>query len=645
MRHIISSHAACYVDILQHAAAALRSCPLTLFNLPKMRRQPAVIKGLGYLALFFGSTDENYVYSRLNNSNEESDCSIFLGPSIIKEKEQQGFGLGMFAGKDIAAGTVLSNLSEVLIPIYDSSTLDSDLDPTFREYLWGGAEIPELALVGSETRNALWFSPGLSSIAPCTINNYNLQLSGAGVFTGVSRQNVADDADSPTRDSHHAGAYSYRHSLSYLATRDIRAGEELVVECPDDDFDGSAHQTSAFDPTDSRFICVDDIGTAGPASDSSIGGMGLRASRQISSGDVITSSPVIPIHRKELFGDGTGSTVQGQPYQLLLNYVLGHEDSDLLLLPYGPLTGYINHPPTGKKANAIIRWHSLDQDAHADLPRRQQFHHSELLGLAADEVVYTHGKGLMIDYVALDDIADGEEIYLDYGDAWRKAWDNHVRRWPPSEDAKSYKSADRFCRETDCSQKDVRTIEEQKTNPYPDNLETVCFYDNDATIVKFDQQRQIVYTTWTTEDDWPHECMRPCRILQRYASDVDDDERSEGEWFYTAEMLPFDGPQEICNLTGGRHIATDVPWDAILIVDRPLTTDTFLDQAFRHEVGVPSDLYPTAWLRKRVRRRSASDETSKSAKKKHYNEFKRRKKDDETKKTRLMKERSPRFEL
>jgi len=608
-----------------------------------MGRRLGLIKLLG-IGLF--SKDDNFVTSRRTNDDAANDgindCSIFLGPSTVKEKEAQGFGLGMFAGKDIAAGTVLSNISEVLIPIYDSATLDSDLDPTLREYLWGGAELPEVALIGSETRNALWFSPGLSSIAPCTITNYNLQLSGAGVFSGVSRRNVADDVDSPTRDSHHAGAYSYRHSLSYLATRDIRAGEELVIECSDDDFDGNAHQTTTINPTDGRFICVDGIGKPGPASDSSIGGMGLRATRQLSKGDIITSSPVIPVHRKELFGDGTGSTTQGQPYQLLLNYVFGHEDSDLLLLPYGPLTGYINHPPSGKKANAKIRWHSLDQDAHTDLPRRQQYHHSELLELSGDEVAHAHGKGLMIDYVALDTIADGEEIYLDYGDSWRKAWDNHVQRWEPPGGAKSYKSADRFCRETKCYQNDVRTIEEQKTKPYPDNLETVCFYDNDATMLNFDAKKQIVYTTWAVEEDWsPHECMRPCRILKRYVSDVDDDEHSD-EWMYTAEMLPFDGPKEICNLIGGRHIAADVPWDAILIVDRPRTTDTFLDQAFRHEIGVPSDLYPSAWLRKRVRRRSASNTLSKSDKKKDYNEFKRRKKDDGS---RLMKQRSPRFEL
>ena len=611
-------------------------------------RQP-VAALISCLVLLFGSRDNNYVTSQRTPGNDdtgEGGCAIFLGPSIVKEKEGQGFGLGMFAGKDISAGTVLTNLSEVLIPIYDSATLDSDQNPVLREYLWSGAELPEVALVGSETRNALWFSPGLSGIAPCTFTNYNLQLSAAGVFAGVSRGNVVDDADSPTREIHHAGSYSYRHSLAYIASEDIRAGDELVVECADDDF-ANAHQTSTFDPTDPRFICVDNI-RAGPTSDGSIGGMGLRATRQISGGDIITSSPVIPIHRRELFGDGTESTVQGQPYQLLLNYAFGHEDSDLLLLPYGPLTGYINHPPPGRKANAMIRWHLLDEGVHFGLSRRQQYHHSELLELSADEVAHTHGKGLMIDYVALGDIADGDEIFIDYGDSWHNAWDSHVRRWKAPNGATSYKSADRYCHETThCYEENVRTIEEQKTNPYPDNLETVCYYDNDSTRIKVDEQKQIVYTTWTIGEEqnyWPHECLRPCRILKRYRSNIDDDENYAGEFLYTAEMLPFEGGAEVCTLTGGRHIATDVPWDAILIVDRPRTTDTFLDQAFRHEIGVPSDLYPATWLRKKVRRRSSSDKVTKDSQNKDYDEFKRRKKSDELKET-LMKERSPRYEL
>jgi hypothetical protein len=93
------------------------------------------------------------------------------------------------------------------------------------------------------------------------------------------------------------------------------------------------------------------------------------------------SSPVVPIHRRDLFGDGTGKTAASgiNNYQLMLNYALGHEDSDLLLLPYGPFVNYINGSggSARQKANAVLRWHKTGEK-EMEAPRRLQFHHQEL---------------------------------------------------------------------------------------------------------------------------------------------------------------------------------------------------------------------------------------------------------------------------
>lgn len=562
-------------------------------------------------------------------------CSLFLGPSPIKEAEQHGFGLGMFTGIDIVEGTTLTP-EEVLLPIYDSATLDYN-HPPLREYVWGGGEIPELSL-GSSDRNALWFSPGLAGIAPCTTTNFNLQLSGAGVYAGVSRHNVAEDEDAPSRTSPLAGSYSYRHSLSYVAVRDIAAGEELVAECTDDDFDGSSHQMTRFDTDDTRYICLDNVTPYKYQSDSSIGGKGLMARKALSKGDNIISSPLIPIHRRELVGDGTGSTAASgvNKYQLLLNYVFGHEDSDLLLLPYGPMVSYINHPPPGKNANAIIQWHQLDKVGVGgdDIPRRQQYHHPELFQLSADVVAEMHGKGLLIDIVALTDIGVAEEIYIDYGSAWAKAWDNHVKRWTPPAGAPTYASADKLFRINGLDKRSVRTVAEQEMDPYPGNVQTVCYYDGDAAVLEVDEEKNIVFTSWITEEDWPHECLRMCIILDRYY-----DEESK-EMLYRAEMLPYEGAYDLCILEGGTHIASDISWDGILIVDKPYTSDVFLEQAFRHEIGVPDGLYPQQWLRQKVRRRPDKQQLAGANK---GGEFKRKKKKEVMAKR--MKERSPRIEL
>jgi hypothetical protein len=122
---------------------------------------------------------------------------------------------------------------------------------------------------------------------------------------------------------------------------------------------------------------------------------------------------------------------------MLLNYCFGHPNSDLLLLPYGPMVGHLNHGP---QPNAFIRWHDLQADKN-DAPRRQQFHHAELLDWSAEKVADTHGMGLMMDVVALREIQSNEEILLDYGRDWAEAWEAHATSWSQSDEIYTAASA------------------------------------------------------------------------------------------------------------------------------------------------------------------------------------------------------------
>ena len=68
-------------------------------------------------------------------------CNIFMAPSLVKERDEQGYGLGLFTGKVLFEGQDI-NWNEVLIPFYDSSTIDAN-HPPLREYLWPGNMLPE----------------------------------------------------------------------------------------------------------------------------------------------------------------------------------------------------------------------------------------------------------------------------------------------------------------------------------------------------------------------------------------------------------------------------------------------------------------------------------------------------------------------
>ena len=73
--------------------------------------------------------------------------------------------------------------------------------------------------------------------------------------------------------------------------------------------------------------------------------------------------------------------------------------------------------------NAILRW-ATDFDPET----------SEWLEQTVDEInerVENGRRGLSLEVVATRDIAQDEEIYIDYGASWEKAWETHVASWIP----------------------------------------------------------------------------------------------------------------------------------------------------------------------------------------------------------------------
>eukprot|EP00544_Gedaniella_sp_CCMP2646_P007037 CAMPEP_0202481502 /NCGR_PEP_ID=MMETSP1361-20130828/1038_1 /ASSEMBLY_ACC=CAM_ASM_000849 /TAXON_ID=210615 /ORGANISM="Staurosira complex sp., Strain CCMP2646" /LENGTH=590 /DNA_ID=CAMNT_0049109013 /DNA_START=43 /DNA_END=1815 /DNA_ORIENTATION=- len=516
-------------------------------------------------------------------------CGLWLGPSPIKQAEDHGFGLGVFTGTPIPKGATVE--TEILIPIHDSLLHNENHHPPLREYVWNGENMPEVVM--ESQRGSFLFMSGLAAIAPCTSKNYNLELRGRGDGVNAARHNVVSDSGDVHRaTSPMAGAFSYRHNVSYTAVRDIVVGEELTVQCSDDDYDGGSYVLSKFEPNDSAVVCIDSNVRVAPLE---LGGQGLFAKHVLHKGSVITSTPVVPMDRKELVLEkDTSKDVTRQ--QLLLNYCYGHPDSDLLLLPYGPMVNYINHPPQGKSANAIIRWHQVsDKNSNDVLPRRQQHHHPELFQESAKTVAKTHGKGLMMDIVALRKISPDEEIYIDYGKDFEEAYKAHIAQWQPTEKDKLYRSAEHYTRTHDVST--IRTTREQQTNPYPENLATACFWDEDD---PDDQATDAVYS-WS-DDEEIDECLRPCVILDRYVHE------ETGEEMYMAKMMPMDNTEvsSFCYLQEP-EIVSDVPRRAIRIIDRPYTTDTFMKNTFRHEIGVPEGFYPDEWMRKKLRGNSQDD--------------------------------------
>lgn len=112
-----------------------------------------------------------------------------------------------------------------------------------------------------------------------------------------------DSVQSASADVHRArdasaGSFSYRHSITYTAVRDIEAGEELTVDCGDDDYDGGAYFLSRYPSDKNNNVCLDQNLHVG-ASSTLAGQRGLIANRDMTPGTVLISTPLVPLHRNE----------------------------------------------------------------------------------------------------------------------------------------------------------------------------------------------------------------------------------------------------------------------------------------------------------------------------------------------------------
>jgi hypothetical protein len=540
-------------------------------------------------------------------ANEEETCGLWMGPSPIKEHEEHGFGLGVFTGKHIQEGEAVD--LGILIPILD---WDGYLHhPPLREHVWNGENIPTMSIT-SHT-GTFYFLPGLGCIAPCTSKNANLR-------------NAHDFYEQHSPHDHPAtGSFSRYKQGFFQATRYISPGEELTIECSDDDFDGGTYSLSKYHRSTDKeeIMCLDDtLQVKSYSSNPSASGMGVYAKRGINKGEVVFSSPVVPISRKELKVPEEIIQEYDVPTdQLLLNYCYGHPNSDLLFLPYGPTVSYFNHDSS--QPNVKVQWHSSKTYA-TPLTRRQEHHHPELLELPPHIVAELHGKGLMFDYVALRDIEEGDEIYLDYGESWTKAWKEHESHWHKNQRDYHYESSLEYFSDHDT--KILRTPKEQMNHPYPPNIMFTCLYSDTWN----DPPEDVDYVEHHYFEDENDECIMPCTIESRYEKEIRDEDTDELTIIdvYRTKLIEVSNHTDVlfdCLLVPDvEYEYFDVPRDAIFVVDRPYTTDDFQPKAFRHEIQVPDGMYPDGWLEKKIRRRQTEnldDHTDNSFKRRQAKTF------------------------
>eukprot|EP00978_Attheya_sp_CCMP212_P025674 scaffold83052_cov59-Attheya_sp.AAC.1 len=527
-------------------------------------------------------------------------CGLYWAMSTLDSDS-----LSLFAGVDISQGASLTLSSSDEYENEDTDGMISIMDANLNErsawhnWLWDASDFSSSLLNENSFRHHVLL-PGIPSMALCAnaenirvMPNIHIEEGDGDVSEELLKLHRSTDAT--------AGSFSYRHAPRVRALRDIQAGEELFLECTgkgiiepedkeenvDDDWDDQDDYVDGRNDLQDTGVCLDQLSVK-PSTQKGVG-RGAFAKRAVELGEVVATTPVLHLHRHSLhvFAQSIQPPEQqivpiNNPYdieytnqvvgdQLLLNYCFGDsKDSNLLLLPYAPGVNFINHAHPPHEANARIQWSTAFNETSylRHMPAREFY----------DTPVEEWKGTLVLEFVATRNIEPGDEIFIDYGDDWVRAWEKHQVEWP-KEKAKGYTSAQVY-EEIHGDEQPIRTQEEQKLDPYPPNLRTACYFDD--------------------ENGGDSECLRPCDVMKRY------EKGSDGTTMYDVTVYRIESVHENAfehekpcgNIPKGGIVVNELARQSVVIVDKPYTSDVQLVNAFRYEMGVPDGLYPTQWMAK-----------------------------------------------
>jgi hypothetical protein len=153
-------------------------------------------------------------------------------------------------------------------------------------------------------------------------------------------------------------------------------------------------------------------------------------------------------------------------------------------------------------------------------------------------------------------------------------------------------------------------VEEQLSDPYPNNIIFYCHYDDNPDMTKGE---------YLWEEQWVDIVTRPCKLLSRRAAAKEEEKLAISDassktittattmrYYYTMAMMTEaeidDGyilPKfHIPDDEKDQHVLVDVPRHAIKVQDRLYSKDEFLigKYAFRHEMMLSDEIFPKAWM-------------------------------------------------
>ena len=496
------------------------------------------------------SSSSDQSVSPIQHKRVPDECTLVMARSGLENG-----GWGLFTLTPRIKDEVLNNYGDVVIQITDPNPhTAAGMSRLVWDYVWEGQLLSGHYEGFQRVYSAL---PGIGSLANGRTKGYN------AVGGYPTEGNLGLDRDS----SPGAGAFTHYGNYTWTASQDLDAGDELFVNYGGDWMkerslnDGTVWKRTVSDLRQFGY-CLDNIAPGTSLIEHA--GRGAFATRDLEQGSVIAPVPLLSLSRSslEILKERQDGTVE-KSTQLLLNYCYGHANSSILLFPYSNGVNLVNH--NSSQANVKLFWPE-----------------------GSERIAHSLNAKYMLEMVALRDISKGEEIYLDYGIEWEEAWKMHADSWRPDPtDVKHYARK----MNADARFSLIRTLEEQRIDPYPESIFTSCYYKlvPDA-IEKLKTSKQSV-GTYDPSMIAPRN-LRPCLVIQRRGIHASPSRKEER--LYTVHVLnrpTLDAEQRIPR--GHQHFVV-VPRSAIIFSEKTYTSDQHLVNAFRKEIGL-GDAFPEQW--------------------------------------------------
>ncbi len=308
-------------------------------------------------------------------------------------------------------------------------------------------------------------------------------------------------------------------------------------------------------------------------------GRGAFATRFIPKGGLVAPLPLIHIGNRNIFTmyqmsqeneHGYFERDTSAPYhkQLLLNYCFGHNDTSLLLCPYGLLTALINH--SHQQPNAKIVWTNNQR-------------HPEWLNQSYHIWHNTKHSGLSFDAIALRDIHEDEEIFIDYGAEWETAWQEHLANFDVPR--RGYMPAFEMNQQLELMVKTTHEIDYEKL----EGIYTFCRKTMVDLALGADGALDNDEEFETEVKDENNQGCYPCRVVQR-----NHNNSYIVELFVRNKKDHPSGMWEIWNDVV-KYVLFDVPRDTFFFHDAFYMRDHHQYWSFRHEMRIPDEIFPSAW--------------------------------------------------